>query len=275
MVVMGSMVMTGVTAASASAGSVVSGGAPMIGATTGKTHSGLPSVSLNWSGYAVTGKTPFNDVSSSFTVPTITCDGTAHVYTSDWVGLDGFNDDTVEQDGIGAFCKRPTYVTPEYYAWIEMFPAPTVTAFFVSPGDVMSASVRYTNGEFNLTITDVTTGQTDTVSSACSSCERASAEWIIERPAGCNSTETRCFLFALANFGTSTLSENVASEDGGPVTGLSAFPKVHQILMAQQTPKGGLYALDNVGSVNPGDNSFAVQFLHHGHVTPITLGPKS
>jgi hypothetical protein len=71
------------------------------------------------------------------------------------------------------------------------------------------------------------------------------------------------------------LSENVASEDGGPVTGLSAFPKVHQILMAQQTPKGGLYALDNVGSVNPGDNSFAVQFLHHGHVTPITLGPKS
>jgi hypothetical protein len=276
MVVMGSMVMTGVTAASASAGSVAGSGAPMIGAgTTGKTYSGLPTISLNWSGYAVTGKTPFNYVSSEFTVPAVTCNGTAHVYTSNWVGLDGFNDDTVEQDGTAAFCQRPTYETPIYYAWIEMFPAPTVETFRVSPGDVISASVRYTNGKFNLTITDVTKGLTKTVTSACSSCERASAEWIIERPAGCNKTETKCFLFALANFGTSTLSENVASEDGGPVTGLSAYPNAHQIFMVQNTPEGGFYALDNVGTVSPGDNSFGVQFLHSGHVTPISLGPKS
>lgn len=207
-------------------------------------------------------------------MPTVTCNGMKDAYTSNWVGLDGFNDGTVEQDGTAAFCKKPTYETPVYYAWIEIFPAPTVKTFNVSPGDVISASVRYTGGLFNLTITDVSSGQTKTVSSACASCERASAEWIIERPAGCNKTETKCFLFALANFGTSTLSENVARQDGGANTGLSAFPNAHQIFMVQNTKAGGFYDLDNVGSVHPAANSFTVRFLKSGHVTPITLGPK-
>jgi hypothetical protein len=276
MVVMASMVMTGVTAASASSGSAVGGGAPMIRTgAIGKTDAGLPTVSLNWSGYAVTGKKPYNYVSSEFVVPTVTCNGTKDVYTSDWVGLDGFDDETVEQDGIAAFCKGPTYETPAYYAWIEMFPAATVKTFNVLPGDVVSASVNYANSKFALTITDVSSGLTKTVSSACSSCERASAEWIIERPAGCNRTETKCFLFALANFGTSVLSENVARVDGGSVTGLSAFPNAHQIFMVQNTKSGGFYTLDNVGPVHPATNAFKVQFLKSGKVTPITLGPKS
>jgi hypothetical protein len=271
LVVMSSMVMTGMTAATASAGSAAATGAPMVGGATGRTSEGLPTISLNWSGYAVTGKTPYNYVSSEFTVPKITCNGTPDVYTSNWVGLDGFNDDTVEQDGTAAYCKGPTHLTAVYYAWIEMFPAPTVETFKVRPGDVVSASVNYTGGKFVLTITDVTRERTKTVSSTCSSCERASAEWIIERPAGCNRTETKCFLFALANFGTSTLSENVARQDGGATTGLSAYPNAHQIFMVQNTKKGGFYALDNIGAVQSSDNSFTATFLRSGHTTPISL----
>jgi hypothetical protein len=277
MVVMASMMMSGVTAAGASVSSTVAAGSrPMIGATAaGKTFSGLPTISLNWSGYAVTGKTPFNYVSSTFTVPTLTCNGTKLVYTSDWVGLDGFNDDTVEQDGASGFCRRPTYETPAYYAWIEMFPAPTVKTFNVNPGDVITASVVYTGSTFHLTVTDVTTGQTKTVSSTCSSCERDSAEWIIERPAGCNKTETKCFLFALANFGTTTMAEDNARQDGGAVTGLSSYPNAHQIFMVQNTPQGGFYSIDNVSGVDPAANAFSVQWLKYGHVTPISLSPKS
>jgi len=275
MVVMGSMVMTGATAATASAGSAVSSGAPMIGGTAGKTY-GLPTVSLNWSGYAVTGKTPFNYVSSEFVVPALTCNGLKDTYTSNWVGLDGFNDGTVEQDGTAARCTvKSNYTLPYYYAWIEMFPAPTVKEFKVKPGDVVSASVIYSNGAFNLSVTDVTSGLSKTVSATCSSCERASAEWIIERPAGCNKSETKCYLFALANFGTATMAENEASQDGGPVTGLSAYPKAHQIFMVQNTPAGGFYTLDSPSSVDATADSFTTTWLHYGKVTPITLGPKS
>ena len=194
MTVMASMAMTTVTAASASVSSAVSSGAPMIGASVAGTHFGLPTVSENWSGYAVTGKTPFNDVSSTFTVPTVTCNGMKDVYTSDWVGLDGFNDQTVEQDGASGTCtKKSNYKDAYYYAWIEMYPAATVKAYKVRPGDVITASVIYTGSTFNLTVTDVTSGQTTTVSSACSSCERDSAEWIIERPAGCDPYPTKYF----------------------------------------------------------------------------------
>jgi hypothetical protein len=273
MTVMSSMVISGVTAASASAGSAVSGG-PMISGSASGTHFGLPTVSENWSGYAVTGKTPYNYVSSSFVVPTVTCNGLQDVYTSDWVGLDGFNDQTVEQDGISGTCTKATnYERPYYYAWIEMYPAPTVKTFKVFPGDAISASVLYTNGNFNLTIDDVTLGETKTVTSTCASCERASAEWIIERPAGCDPFPSNCFLFALANFGTTTMAEDVARQDGGSTTGLSAYPNAHQIFMVQPTKAGGFYTLDNVSAVDAAPNAFTVTWLKYGKVTPITLGP--
>ena len=275
LLVMSSMVMTGVTAAGASASSAAGAGAPMIGAKAG-THFGLPTVSENWSGYAVSGKTPFNYVSSTFTVPTLTCNGMKDVYTSDWVGLDGFNDQTVEQDGASGRCTvQSNYKLPYYYAWIEMYPAATVKEYKVQPGDVITASVNYTGGMFNLTITDVTSGETRTVSSACATCERASAEWIIERPAGCDPFPTNCFLFALANFGTTTMSEDVARQDGGSTTGLSAYPNAHQIFMIQPTKSGGFYTLDNVSAVDAAPNAFTVTWLKYGKVTPITLGPKS
>jgi Peptidase A4 family len=248
----------------------------MIGAgATGKTEFGLPTISLNWSGYAVTGKKPYNYVSSRYVVPTVKCNGMKDVYTSDWVGLDGFNDGTVEQDGISGFCtKRSDYKLPYYYAWIEMYPAPTVVAYQVRPGDSISASVLYTtNGNFTLTVTDVTSGQTSTTVATCSSCERASAEWIIERPAGCNPYPTNCFLFALANFGFTKMADDVASQDGGNITGLAKYPNAHQIYMVQNTKAGGFYALDAVGPVTAAKNAFTVKWLHYGKVTPIQLGP--
>jgi len=254
-------------------------GRPMIRLTehgfTASTKNALPTVSENWSGYAVTStKHQFTNVSSEWVVPTVTCNGIHKVYSSEWVGLDGFNDDTVEQDGASGLCKPlGNYLTPSYYAWIEMFPAPTVRAFRVSPGDVVSASVAYTNDAFVLTVTDVTTGLTKTVTTKASGQLRASAEWIIERPAGCNSTETKCFLFKLANFGTTTMSENVASVDGGAPRGLSTFVQLSQIFMIQPNPRG-FSTLDITGPVHARDNSFTETWTRYGHTVPITLGPK-
>lgn len=272
-VVMSATVFTGVIASgTAGATTAAGGGAPMLRPGGAAASSGLPTVSENWSGYAVTSNKPFTDASTEFVQPTITCNGKPQVYTSNWVGIDGFNDQTVEQDGTAGYCsKKSNYMQPNYYAWIEMYPLPEVIAYKVSPGDVISASVRDTaSGTFTLTITDVTTGKTHTQTANCSKCERDSAEWIIERPAGCNKDLTKCFLFALANYGTTTMAENVAAVDGGAPQGLSTFKNQYPIYMVQPD-KSGFYALDGVGPVHAKDNSFTATWWHYGQVTPIQL----
>lgn len=276
-VVISATVMSGALAAGAgavSAAAVGGGGSPMIRASG--TSFGLPTISENWSGYAVTSTKPFTFASTKFVQPAVSCvDSPKFVYTSNWVGLDGFNDQTVEQDGTSGHCNMYSGL-PNYYAWIEMYPLPTVKEFQVSPGDVIEASVAYsTGGVFTLKVSDVTAGLSKTVTSTCTTCARASAEWIVERPAGCDPYPTNCFLFALGEFSPVTMVDNVATVEGGTSTGLSSLPHAHQIIMVQPTKKGGFYALDNVSSIDPAPNAFTVTWLKYGKVLPITLGPKS
>ncbi len=73
-----------------------------------------------------------------------------------WVGLDGFKDKTVEQDGTFATCGGKNQRTPLYVAWYEMYPAGSVLVFPVSAGDEIQPSVTYAAGAFTLTVTDVT-----------------------------------------------------------------------------------------------------------------------
>src|SRR3954470_985054 len=102
----------------------------------GPDHRISNSTSTNWSGYAVTGGR-YTRVSSSWTVPSVSCAGTA--YSSFWVGLDGDTSGTVEQTGTDSDCSGST---PQYYAWYEMYPKfPVNFSNPVQAGDNMSASV--------------------------------------------------------------------------------------------------------------------------------------
>ena len=107
------------------------GGRPMIAAS--QPSAGLPTLSLNWSGYAVTDAAKFNYVHSEFVQPAIKCTGAPDRFTSNWVGLDGFTSDSVEQDGTDAWCGGPIDTTPFYKAWYEMYPARSYSVFSVSP----------------------------------------------------------------------------------------------------------------------------------------------
>jgi hypothetical protein len=69
---------------------------------------------------------PCTYVHSTFVQPSVTCSGVADQYTSNWVGLDGFNDQTVAQDGTFAWCGGTDHTTPKYEAWYEMYPANSV-----------------------------------------------------------------------------------------------------------------------------------------------------
>jgi Peptidase A4 family len=246
-------------------------GGPMIRTHGGVTAAGVPTISENWSGYAATAPKKFTGVSSEFVQPAVTCPGKPKQYTSNWVGLDGFDNETVEQDGTFGFCGGKHNTTPEYEAWYEMYPAGSVNVFKVKPGDVMDASVKYFKGKFTLTIADKTSGKSATDVAACSTCERTSAEWIIERPAGCDASG--CFLFALADFGTTTMSNDWAGTGGG-LRSIASFTTTYPIYMVQPLNSGGFISLDAVGPIDPSNSSFQAVWERSGRPTPITLSPR-
>src|ERR1700683_5248740 len=134
--------------------------------------------SNNWSGYAVTGAL-FTQARGSWIVPAVDCSAVPNSSVSFWVGMDGWDNDTVEQTGTDSDCNGQT---PVYYAWYEFVPAGgvTITSVPVSPGDRMSAEVIYNGSDFVVTMANETTGKSFTVSHPPGSAKRASAEWIAE-----------------------------------------------------------------------------------------------
>jgi hypothetical protein len=259
-----SAAVTGVPATS----NVVRPGGPMVLPSTSDAASQSTTISENWSGYAVTSKKQFTYVHSTWVEPTITCPGVPNQWTSNWVGLDGFNDQTVEQDGTFAHCGGSGDTTPKYEAWYEMFPAGSVNVFAVHAGDIMEASVTYANGAFTLTVSDLSTGKTATNTATCATCTRASAEWIIERPALCNNAGTSCFLTELADFGTSTMSGDEAQLAGGNMKGVGGFSNI-PIDMVDPVSGGGFISLDTVGPVS--GKSFTATWDRTGNTEPITF----
>jgi hypothetical protein len=230
--------------------------------------------SLNWSGWADTSKAgAFNAVHGRFRQPRVHCDGRKNNWMSEWTGLDGFNSNTVEQDGTDATCVGKHHRTAVYHAWYEMFPAGSVNVFRVRPGDLIDSSVTFANGRFTLTISDVTRHRTARVTATCGECMRSSAEWIVERPALCNNALTNCFLTALANFGTAGMEDAAASIDGGQMKPISRFAHT-PIDMVQPKKHNRLLLLDRTSGLDRNDHSsssFTVRWLARGGILPITF----
>src|SRR6516165_5498975 len=140
--------------------------------------------SFNWSGYADTASTAqtFTKVSGAWTTPSVTCSAEDQI-TSNWVGLDGFNSNTVEQLGTISWCFQGK---PVFFTWYELYPAGTTeVGTTVQPGDKIAASVTRTGTSYALKLTDSThTGNNISVTKTCAlaTCLDTSAEWISERP---------------------------------------------------------------------------------------------
>ena len=151
----------------------------------------------NWSGYAddnSTGK-KYSKVSGSWTQPKVTCPSKEDAVAVWWVGLDGFQNSTVEQDGTLAQCYQGGTF---YYSWWEMFPTNNIQTVgaTVAPGDKISASVNFASGNYTLALTDATaTANSFSLKEQCASgltCARASAEWIAETPSTSHAVTRRC-----------------------------------------------------------------------------------
>ena len=203
-------------------------------------HTGL--TSTNWSGYAAHGRT-FRSVSASWVEPTGHCHG-GHQYSSFWVGLDGFNSNTVEQTGSEVDCAGRT---PRYFAWYEMFPAfPVNFSNRVRPGDHITASVTHAGGSrYTLVLRDTTEGWSHTIHKSLRGAKDSSAEVIAEAPSSSRG------VLPLAAFGTVHFSNAAAN---GAAIGRARPAK---IVMASQAgrPK------DAVTSLSGGRN-FSVSWRH-------------
>ena len=216
--------------------------------------------SFNWSGFAdaESGAKTVSSVSGEWTIPLVQCPGGSYQYQdafiAQWVGIDGFSDQTVEQLGTVGWCfEGVTY----YFVWYEMFPNGTIeegTEDCINnnldcpqPGDLISASVTVTpGGNYTLSLTDSTRPQESfsvTASCAPSICLDSSAEWIVERAALEPSIGPQ--LIPLVDFFQTGFS-NGALTSGGKTTNIEGFKggTVYDIAMVDDTES---YFLDCVG----------------------------
>jgi hypothetical protein len=138
-------------------------------------HTKSVSESSNWSGYAVTGT--FTSAVGHWTVPTVS--GSGSHFSSQWVGIDGFNNSNLIQTGTEADVQNGRAT---YDAWWEILPAAetVITNMTIHPGDSMTGSVSKVSGTtWSIKLTDNTTG----VSFSSNKTYRGkgtSAEWIEE-----------------------------------------------------------------------------------------------
>ncbi|WP_232085603.1 G1 family glutamic endopeptidase [Conexivisphaera calida] len=183
--------------------------------------------SLNWAGYAdVVSSGSVTVANASFIVPTVQ-PSKSSTYVSVWVGIDGYNDSTVEQTGILA---ESSHGSVSYSAWYEFYPSSPVYApsnDHVKPGDFIVAWVQYNsnNGTFTTFLKDINESWTFiSPATSVTGADRSSAEWIVERPAIGGSLTT------LANFGTAHFGLNYTGVSGtcyadinGVYSNISAF----------------------------------------------------
>ncbi|HEY3754970.1 MAG TPA: G1 family glutamic endopeptidase [Opitutaceae bacterium] len=157
------------------------------------------STSGNWSGFGVpyykSGiQDTFTVVQGAWQVPVVT-GGKTPLYSSAWIGLDGYNDGTVEQTGTEQDWDGKQQ---QGYVWFEMFPnyAFSITGFPLNPGDIMWGQVQYLGSVahsagtpeyvFQITIINLTQNVGFVIPTNYTTMPVApglsSAEWIMEAP---------------------------------------------------------------------------------------------
>lgn len=165
--------------------------------------------SQNWSGYEATTGT-FTAVSGTWTIPSVLSASSTQADAT-WIGIGGVTGHDLVQAGTQGVINGSG--APVYEAWYETLPQATQQVpLTVSPGDSMTASLtQVSTGQWSVSIRDNTTGQSYQLSLPYSS-SLSSAEWIEEMPTSGNG------FVPLDNFGTSSFSNGMTTQNGNSVT---------------------------------------------------------
>lgn len=192
----------------------------------GKSSRELPlAASANWSGYIARGN-HFDGVEGVFKVPRVQCVTDSPATTLIWVGLDGWIDSTVEQDGISITCEDRK---ANYTAWYEFFGdlsasggAEITVPGRISPSDTVVARVSSYSNNWYFRLDDITQHWAFArMLVAPNIAQKRSAEWIVERPRPCTSN---CGYPALANFSQVLFVRAIATQRGVTASLLAWHP---------------------------------------------------
>jgi hypothetical protein len=153
----------------------------------------LTATSTNWSGsVAVDATNPWRGdvacIDGEWVVPAASCSGVpgGQYYSSQWVGLDGWNSPDVFQCGVESDIGCPG--SPTCYFWIEWYPNPSIRIgnLPISPGEVASVVCIVNPGGMHLfTLENMNASKSVTVQIQPPPNTRIignCAEWIVERP---------------------------------------------------------------------------------------------
>jgi hypothetical protein len=185
------------------------------GALTASPALAAASVSTNWAGYVALPSASvgarFSSVSGTWTQPSATCSAGRETYSATWIGLGGYavHARALEQIGTDTDCTRSGSAV--YSGWYELLPAgPVNLKLKVHAGDQMSASVTVKRHGVTLRIRDLSTGRRFSTTRRMTRIDTASAEWIVEAPSACVSSET-CQILPLTDFGEVAFSAATAT----------------------------------------------------------------
>ncbi len=199
--------------------------------------SATPYVSNYWSGYvAIAPFHPISTVDARFTIPTLNCKRTKNETQKSlvagggngvaiWTGLDGFQTNTLEQDGVAGACLRGG--KPIWRMFTEMVPGLPRFGPVVQPGWGINASVSSPaegqSGVYHLSV-QTSSGRFEDM--ATNSAEDLGApnttvETVIERPGGQKSMTA---FDGVITTSTADYFANLSDEEGCPLGALFYQP---------------------------------------------------
>lgn len=176
----------------------------------------------NWAGYAVTSRSPIQQVRGAWTQPPLTC-GKQQTYSAFWVGLGGFKERSHLLEQVGSFA-RCSSGHAEVGAFYEISPERGGTLTMdVRAGDQLVASVSVRGRRVSMQLDDLTTHEVRTKVVLIREPDTSSAEWVAEAPAHLCGSDC-LLLLPLADFGEVAFTEAEAATRGGGMEAISGPP---------------------------------------------------
>jgi hypothetical protein len=219
-----------------------------IGSPGGATRAVTDTSSTNWAGYADTVPTAdygkVTEVLGEWKVPKVTCPSDEPAIQDNWVGIDGFATDTVEQGGTIVECSTAGAAAADF-DWYEFYPyEDVITVKSVSPGDSMEGIVTYTasTGVFKITIDDLThTGDSFSYTGNPKTCNSSGCESGSDSGPECISESLTGEGYYLPDYGTTTFTTCQAwiSGDHAGIGGLPSGAHATVYAITQDSPVTG------------------------------------
>lgn len=184
--------------------------------------------SSNWAGYVVRPPASgISAISATWNIPRVTCAPSENSDSSQWVGLNGFSSQTLEQDGTDSRCLSGV---PTYTSWYELLgiqeinggSSVTITDSQrpTHANDLVHATVGVISqgglSQWRFSLENLTAGWSYSISFLMPQVVTGtvtSAEWITERPSVCAIT---CQVEPLADFSMSKFDNAIVSTPSGP-----------------------------------------------------------